>query len=346
MDKIESLLNIYKEKLDNCTKEADLYNIKAEFLGKAGLLNQILKSLKSLSEEERKRTAPKANAAKEEALRLFEQKLAFLERQQAEAKIKSNAIDITAVDSLWDLGERSAGYHPLTLIRREVEDIFLSMGFDILDGPYIEDDFHNFSALNIPESHPARDMQDTFWFPDLVHCLRTQTSTMQIRGMKKSQPPFKFVAPGKVFRNEDVDASHEMAFHQIEAMVVDQGIGVPHMLYFLQTVLSRVFKREVETRLRSGYFPFVEPGFELDINCQICGGRGCSVCKQTGWIEFCGCGLVHPRVLAAGGVDAGKYSGFAFGMGWDRLAMMRYGIDDIRQMQAGDLRFVRQFKVF
>jgi phenylalanyl-tRNA synthetase alpha chain len=346
MEQIKELLKNYRQEIEACRRSAELFNIKAEYLGKNGSLNKILKDVKNLDAEERRLVGRFANQAKEEALLLFDERLKQLEKADIEERLLKERQDISLKESVFALGLSGAGYHPLTLIRREVEDIFLSMGFDILDGPFIEDEYHNFSALNIPKSHPARDMQDTFWFPDLIHCLRTQTSPMQIRGMEQKKPPFKFLAPGKVFRNEDVDASHEMAFHQIEAMVVGEDIGVPHMVYFLRTTLSQVFKREVEVRLRTGFFPFVEPGFELDISCQICGGRGCGVCKHTGWIEFCGCGLIHPNVLKAGNIDSSRYSGFAFGMGWDRLAMMRYAIDDIRHFQGGDLRFIRQFGLY
>lgn len=345
MDKIKQLEEKFTSEISKITKEADLFNLKADYLGKTGSLNEILKSLKDLSGEEKKEMGIKANEVKETMLALFDEKLAYLEKEQIEQKLKDAGIDLSLKAKLFENGFNQSAYHPLTIVRREVEDVFLSMGFDILDGPFIEDDYHNFEALNIPDEHPARDMQDTFWFGDFVHCLRTQTSPMQIRGMEAKKPPFKFVAPGKVFRNEALDATHEMAFHQIEAMVVGKDIGVPHMIYFLKITLSNIFKREVNVRLRTGFFPFVEPGFELDISCQLCDGKGCSVCKQSGWIEFCGCGLIHPNVLKAGNIDANEYSGFAFGMGWDRLVMMRYGIDDIRHIHSGDLRFIKQFKL-
>ncbi|MCL2521176.1 MAG: phenylalanine--tRNA ligase subunit alpha [Spirochaetaceae bacterium] len=343
MKQIENILNNYRQAVANCQKIADLLVIKADCLGKNGKLNSILKDLKNLTAENKKQLGSLANVAKEEAIKLFDERLAQLERAETLQKLAKNRLDISLTNEVLATGLKGGGLHPLTQISREVEDIFLKMGFDILDGPYIEDEYHNFSALNIPAEHPARDMQDTFWFNDMVHLLRTQTSPIQIRGMEQKKPPFKFLAPGKVFRNEDVDASHEMAFHQIEAMVVGRDIGVPAMLYCLQTTLSKVFARPVDVRLRTGFFPFVEPGFELDISCQICGGKGCTVCKQSGWIEFCGCGLIHPNVLKAGGIDSNEFSGFAFGMGLDRLAMMLYGIDDIRLFHSGDLRFISQF---
>jgi phenylalanyl-tRNA synthetase alpha chain len=243
-------------------------------------------------------------------------------------------------------GLTAAGLHPVTIVQREIEDIFLSMGFEVLDGPHIEDDWHNFEALNIPATHPARDMQDTFWFQDKKHLLRTHTSTIQVRGMKTRKPPFRFVGPGKVFRCERTDASHEMCFHQLEGMMVGEDVSVGNLIYFMKTLLSEIFKKDVEVRLRPGFFPFVEPGFELDIKCLICGGKGCSVCKHVGWVELLPCGMVHPNVLKAGGIDPDKYNGFAFGLGLDRLVMMRYGIDDIRLIHGADLRFNSQFKTF
>jgi phenylalanyl-tRNA synthetase alpha chain len=212
----------------------------------------------------------------------------------------------------------------------------------VLDGPEVETEEHNFDALNIPPAHPARDMQDTFWLTNGT-LLRTHTSPVQVRGMRKFGPPLRMIAPGRVFRNEEVDASHEHTFYQLEGMMVDRDVSVANLIYFMKTLLSGIFHREVTVRLRPGYFPFVEPGFELDIQCLICGGPGCPVCKQSGWVELLPCGLVHPNVLRASGIDPDEWSGFAFGLGLTRLAMMRYGIDDIRQLQGGDLRFLSQF---
>jgi phenylalanyl-tRNA synthetase alpha chain len=206
----------------------------------------------------------------------------------------------------------------------------------------VEDEYHNFDALNIPADHPARDMQDTFWL-DGGLLLRTHTSPVQVRGMERLGPPLRMIAPGRVFRNEEVDASHEHTFYQLEGMMVDREVSVANLIYFMKTLLSAIFKRDVTVRLRPGYFPFVEPGFELDIQCLICGGPGCPVCKQSGWVELLPCGLVHPNVLRMSGIDPDEWGGFAFGLGLTRLAMMRYGIDDVRLLQSGDLRFLNQF---
>jgi phenylalanyl-tRNA synthetase alpha chain len=216
------------------------------------------------------------------------------------------------------------------------------MGFTVLDGPEVETEEYNFDALNIPADHPARDMQDTFWLTD-GNLLRTHTSPVQVRGMRKLGPPFRMIAPGRVFRNEEVDASHEHTFYQLEGMMVDRDVSVAHLIFFMKTLLSSIFRREVTVRLRPGFFPFVEPGFELDIRCLICGGPGCSVCKQSGWVELLPCGLVNPNVLRLSGIDPEEWNGFAFGLGLTRLAMMRYGIDDIRLLLGGDLRFLNQF---
>lgn len=346
IEKLSSLQQEFEENIQKCTTTAEVLNLKAEFLGKKGKVSEILKSLKDATPEERKSIGAKSNEIKQSIETQVASSIETLEIEEINAKLKKNWIDPTFKKSTRDLGLQDSGFHPVTLVQREIEDIFLSMGFEILDGPHIEDDFHNFEALNIPADHPARDMQDTFWFSDMKHLLRTHTSTIQVRGMETRTPPFKFVGPGKVFRCERTDASHEMVFHQLEGMMVGENISVANLIYFMKTLLSEIFKRDVEVRLRPGFFPFVEPGFELDIQCQVCGGKGCSVCKKTGWVELLPCGMVHPNVLKAGNIDPEKYNGFAFGLGLDRLVMMRYGIDDIRHLHGADLRFISQFKTF
>jgi phenylalanyl-tRNA synthetase alpha chain len=315
-------------------------------LGKQGALSEILKGMKDATPEERKTLGAEANTAKGKMEALVSEKINTLEAQEINATLLKSKIDFSLRESVMEKGLTAAGLHPVTIVQREIEDIFLSMGFEVLDGPHIEDDWHNFEALNIPATHPARDMQDTFWFQDKKHLLRTHTSTIQVRGMKTRKPPFRFVGPGKVFRCERTDASHEMCFHQLEGMMVGEDVSVGNLIYFMKTLLSEIFKKDVEVRLRPGFFPFVEPGFELDIKCLICGGKGCSVCKHVGWVELLPCGMVHPNVLKAGGIDPDKYNGFAFGLGLDRLVMMRYGIDDIRLIHGADLRFNSQFKTF
>lgn len=326
--------------------DAELADIKARFLGNKGELAAILKTLGQLSIEERRELGRAANDLKNRLLRKMIDAKVRVEKSFIDRKLKENWTDITLRERdragrVWE-----AGLHPVTIVQRELEDIFLSMGFDILDGPHIEDDFHNFTALNIPESHPARDMQDTFWFKDLKHLLRTHTSTIQIRGMRqKGKPPFRFVGPGKAFRCEAIDASHEAVFHQMEGMLIGRSITVANLIYFEKVLLAEIFGKDVEIRLRPGFFPFVEPGFELDIACLICGGLGCKVCKGSGWVELLPCGMTHPNVLRYGGINPDEYNGFAFGLGLDRLVMMRYGIDDIRLIHSGNVDFNRQFAI-
>ena len=342
-----SLENLYQEFLTELLKTETpeaLADLKAAFVGKKGKLSALMRGLKDMNPEERKQFGAASNELKDKIEHDLIEKGKAIESARLEAALESDWLDYSLRDSLLEQGLQGGGLNPLTLVQREVEDIFTSMGFLVLDGPHIETEYYNFEALNTPSNHPARDMQDTFWFKDLPLLLRTQTSAVQIRGMEQHKPPFRFIVPGKVFRAERTDASHEAVFHQLEGMMVAEGIDVSHLIYFMKTLLSEVFGREVEIRLRPGYFPFVEPGFELDIRCLICNGSGCSVCKRIGWVELLPCGLVHPTVLKYGGVDIEKYSGFAFGMGWDRLAMMRYGIDDIRLFHSGDLRFSSQFK--
>lgn len=352
IEKIELLLKEFKEKIGLLNDKTEVLKLKADYLGKSGHLSEILKGLRDLDAEGKKSVGPLANKVKDEMGELAANQLSKIQDQETLLSLEKEKFDVTLRESFFATGQRNGGLHPATKIQYEIEDIFLSMGFEVLDGPHIEDEYHNFEALNIPSDHPARDMQDTFWFSDFLenkgnaHLLRTHTSTIQIRGMKERKPPFRFIAPGKVFRCERTDASHEFVFHQLEGMMVGENISVGNLIYFMKIVLKEIFQKDVEVRLRPGFFPFVEPGFELDIKCLICGGKGCSVCKQVGWVELLPCGMVHPNVLKAGGIDPTKYNGFAFGLGLDRLVMMRYGIDDIRHLHGADLRFISQFKAF
>ncbi len=312
--------------------------VRVDVLGRKGSLAQFSKSFGKLSPEERAAAGKALNAAKNAIEAALEERKNAFERQALDARLASEWVDLT----LPSPGPLPAPLHPITRIQNEIEDLFASMGFAVLDGPEVETEHHNFDALNIPPEHPARDMQDTFWLAN-GNLLRTHTSPVQVRGMEKLGPPLRMIAPGRVFRNEEVDASHEHTFYQLEGMMVDRDVSIANLIYFMKTMLSGMFHREVTVRLRPGYFPFVEPGFELDIQCLICGGSGCPVCKQSGWVELCPCGLVHPNVLRASGIDPDEWGGFAFGLGLTRLAMMRYGIDDIRLLQSGDLRFLNQF---
>ncbi len=350
--KLNELYSKFKNELAGVSDRAAVLNLKSLYLGKQGPITEILSNMKNLSIEERKVVGPVVNGLKEKIQQDTDAFLQKLEIEEINQSLLKNKIDLTLRDSVLTNIQNHGGAHPVWAIQREIEDVFLSMGFDIIDGPHIEDEYHNFEALNIPADHPARDMQDTFWFETEArpgkfrHLLRTHTSTIQVRGMKQRRPPFRFIAPGKVFRCERTDASHEMVFHQLEGMLVDKDVSVAHLIYFMKTLLSEIFKREVEVRLRPGFFPFVEPGFELDIKCLLCKGQGCSVCKHVGWVELLPCGLIHPNVLKSGDINPQEWNGFAFGLGLDRLVMMKYAIDDIRHIHSGDLRFVEQFKSY
>jgi phenylalanyl-tRNA synthetase alpha chain len=311
---------------------------RVEYLGRKSPLAEMGKGMAKLSPEEKSAAGKALNAARQALEAAFESRKTAFATAALESRLQSEWLDLTMPPA----GVRPGSLHPLTQIQAEIEELFASLGFAILYGPEVETEFYNFDGLNIPPTHPARDMQDTFWLKD-GHLLRTHTSPVQLRGMQKLGAPCRMIAPGRVFRNEEVDASHEHTFYQLEGMMIDRDVSVSHLIWFMKTLLSGIFKREVTVRLRPGYFPFVEPGFELDIQCLICGGSGCPVCKQSGWVELLPCGMVHPNVLRAGGIDPTQYSGFAFGLGLTRLVMMRYRIDDIRQLQGGDLRFLQQF---
>jgi len=316
----------------------ELEAVRVEVLGRKGALNEISKGMGKLAVEEKKAVGQALNAAKQKLESALEARTRQFEQDALNRRLDAEWLDLT----LPAPPPRRGHLHPITRIQRELEDLFVSLGFAVLDGPEVETEYHNFDALNIPRDHPARDMQDTFWLEG-GNLLRTHTSPVQVRGMERLGPPLRMIAPGRAFRNESVDASHEHTFYQLEGMMVDREVSVAHLIYFMKTLLTAIFKREVTVRLRPGYFPFVEPGFELDVQCLICGGPGCPVCKQSGWVELLPCGLVNPNVLRMSGIDSEQWGGFAFGLGLTRLVMMRYGIDDIRHLQGGDLRFLEQF---
>lgn len=337
---LKELEKEFKEAVSSTTAVKDLDSIRTSFLGKKGKLSEFMKQLKQLSNEQKAETGKNINRLKTEFQEVMRQREDELKSMEFEQQMESEWIDITLNPLKGELGS----LHPITMVRQRLEEAFIAMGFQVLDGPHIETEYYNFEALNIPAHHPARDMQDTFYLED-GHVLRTHTSPIQIRGMEKIRPPFRIVGPGKVFRCERTDASHDSCFHQLEGMMVDRDISVAHLIYFMKTMLTEVFESEVEVRLRPGYFPFVEPGFELDMLCLLCKGEGCKFCKQVGWIELIGCGMVHPNVLKAGNIDSNEYSGFAFGLGIDRLAMLKYDITDIRPLHGGNLNFARLFTV-
>jgi phenylalanyl-tRNA synthetase alpha chain len=337
-DQLSELQASARERIEIAATPEALETVRIEVLGRKGTLAAISKDMSKLTPEERASVGKLLNSAKQALESAFDKKKNGFESAALARKLDAEWVDLT----LPAPGTRPGSLHPLTLIQHEIEEVFTSMGFAVLGGPEVESEYNNFDALNIPPDHPARDMQDTFWLEG-GHLLRTHTSPVQVRGMRKLGPPLRMIAPGRVFRNEEVDASHEHTFYQLEGMMIDRDVSVANLIYFMKTLLSAVFKREVTVRLRPGYFPFVEPGFELDIQCLICGGPGCPVCKQSGWVELLPCGLVHPNVLQMGSINPEEWNGFAFGLGLTRLVMMRYAIDDIRLLQSGDLRFISQF---
>jgi phenylalanyl-tRNA synthetase alpha chain len=323
-----------------CGDLAALDAVRVRWLGKKGALTEQLKSLGALPAAERPAAGARINAAKERVQAAIEAQHALLERADIERELAAGRIDVT----LPGRGEEPGALHPVTQARLRIETLFRRAGFEVASGPEIEDDFHNFGALNIPPNHPARAMHDTFYFPD-GRLLRTHTSPVQIRALQARGAPLAIIAPGRVYRC-DSDMTHSPMFHQLEGLVVDENISFANMKAVLHGFLQAFFERELDMRLRASFFPFTEPSAEVDMSCVFCEGRGCRVCKHTGWLEISGCGMVHPNVLTASGVDAERYTGYAFGAGIDRLAMLRYGVNDLRLFFENDLRFLRQFGTF
>ncbi len=352
ISQIEHLQNEIKKQIKSVPSQEDLESIRIHFFGKKGKFTSILKQLGTLPPEERTKIGLQANQSKNTIQKWFDHKTNEFKEQYYENLKITEWMDMTILPKAFPnhsfLPSSSGTLHPITIMQKKIEDIFTSMGFDIMDGPQVELDFYNFKALNFSDDHPARDMQDTFYTTE-KYLLRTHTSSIQVRTMENNKPPLRILAPGRVFRREEVDASHEHTFYQIEGMIVDKNISISNLLYLMKTLLSKVFasilnhKKEVEVRLRPGYFPFVEPGFELDIQCFICSGDGCNVCKHSGWVELLPCGLVHPKVIEASGLDPQDWQGAAFGLGLNRLVMMYYGIEDIRYFQEAKLDFLNQF---
>lgn len=340
LDKIKEISVEAKEKLDAVKDSSKIEELRVEFLGKKGKVIEILKNLKSVDESKRKEVASVANKLRLEIEEKIEQKKCEIKEKEYEDKIKNaKKIDLSIPVPL-SIGS----LHPITIVQKELEEIFETMGFTVEDGNEVETEYNNFEAVNVPKHHPARDMQDTFWLEN-GQLLKTQTSAAQNKIMKKYGAPLKAIFPGRCFRNEELDASHENTFFQMEGMMIDKDVSIANLIYFMKTLLSEIFKKDVEVRLRPGFFPFVEPGFELDIKCLYCEGKGCKVCKNGGWIELCPCGMIHPNVLKMGGIDPEEYSGFAFGLGLSRLAMMKFGINDLRILNSGDLRYLKQIGI-
>lgn len=336
---IEKLMNDFNKELSQVAGISELRDIEVKYLGKKSEIYTLLRGIGSIKEpSDKKEMGRLINIAKTEMANAISDKREKLSNEEIQKKTEAS-FDMTMPVSLKNKGSM----HPVAIVQRDLERIFTGMGFTIVSGPEMETEYYNFEALNVPKHHPARDMQDTFWLENSM-LLRTQTSTCQVRAMEKYKAPLRVIAPGKCFRYEAIDASHENTFYQMEGLLIDRNITIGNLIATMKTLLSAIFERDVKVRLRPGYFPFVEPGFELDINCLICGGKGCKTCKHTGWLELLPCGMVHPNVLRMSGVDPDEFNGFAFGLGLTRLAMMKYNIHDIRLFNSADLRFLKQFR--
>jgi len=337
MENLEALTHEALEKAQAAEDLKALDQVRVEYLGKKGNITALLKTLGKLSPEERPAAGEKINIAKQQVAEKIDSLRSELERAAIEAKLAAETIDVT----LDGRNVEAGGWHPVTRTLRRIESIFTASGFNVEEGPEIEDDFHNFEALNIPAHHPARAMHDTFYV-SASEVLRTHTSPVQVRTMEAQEPPIRVICPGRVYRC-DSDITHTPMFHQVEGLVVDEDISFADLKGTMDQFLKAYFEADVPVRFRPSYFPFTEPSAEMDIQCMSCGGEGCRICKHTGWIEVGGCGMVHPNVFESCGVDSEKYSGFAFGMGVERLAMMRYGVNDLRLFFENDLDFLQQF---
>ena len=318
--------------------EKQIEEIRVKYLGKKGEITALLKLMGGLSPEERPKMGQLVNDAKQAVESTIAQRRAKLKEKATELKLKAETIYITLPEKEVQAG----GLHPLSIVTNDLIDIFQSMGFDVLDGPEVETDYYNFECLNVPEDHPARDMQDTFYLADKI-LLRTQTSAAQIRTMENRKPPIRIICPGRVFRADEVDATHSPVFHQLEGLVVDKGVTMCDLMGVLEQFAREIYGDDVKVRFRPSFFPFTEPSVEVDVSCTECGGKGCRVCKGEGWIEILGAGMVHPNVLRCCGIDPEVYTGFAFGIGIDRITTTRYKISDIRLLFENDKRFLEQF---
>ncbi len=338
-DKLKNVLEEAKAKLDSVSSVEEAEDIRVRLLGKKGRMTELLRSMKDMAPEERKSFGQEANKARAEIENMLKAKKEELREKALNARFERETIDVTEPGRQFPLGAA----HPISMTINEITDIFMSMGFSVAEGPEVETVFYNFDALNAGPDHPARDMTDTFYINDEV-LLRTQTSPVQVRVLEKKAPPIKVISPGRCFRCDTPDATHSPMFHQVEGLLVDEGVTMADLKGVLDVFAKEMFGRRVRTKFRPHHFPFTEPSAEMDVSCFKCGGKGCRVCKGSGWIEILGCGMVHPSVLEVGHVDTEKYTGFAFGMGVERIAMLKYGIDDIRLLYENDMRFISQFR--
>lgn len=338
-ERLKTILEESKEQLEKASSLQEAEEIRIKVLGKKGVLTEILRSMGSLTPDERKELGQAANRVRADIEKMLTDTVGSLKEKAKEARFMAETIDVTEPGKRYSLGTK----HPITITIEEISKVFKSMGFSLTEGPEVETVFNNFDALNAGPYHPARDWTDTFYINDQI-LLRTQTSPVQVRTLMNQKPPIRVFAPGRCFRCDTPDATHSPMFHQVEGLVVDEGITMADLKGVLDSFAKQMFGPETRTKFRPHHFPFTEPSAEMDVSCFKCGGKGCRVCKGSGWIEILGCGMVHPNVLKVGGVDTEKYTGFAFGMGVERIAMLKYGIDDIRLLYENDMRFIEQFK--
>ncbi len=338
LNQLETIQSSILSYLPELKTENELIEYRNQILGKNGELTTILKGLKDLTPEERGTVGKRANELRDIITEAFEAEKNRIKKEEVAKRLANEQEDVTI-----PMKHEKGSLHPITIVRQKVEDTFTRMGFDIYESMEVTTEYLNFDAVNVPKMHPARDMQDTFWLEWDGNVLATQTSCMQNLIIRNNTPPIRAIIPGRVFRNEDVDATHENTFYQVEGIVVDKWISIGHLKFTITTMLSDLFGKKVKIRMRPGYFPFVEPGVEIDFSCPFCNGDGCHICKKSGWIEFMGAGLIHPNVIHEGGLNPEIYTGFAFGFGLNRLVMIKYGIPDMRYFQNPDVRFLRQF---
>ncbi len=338
-ERIEKMLSDAASRFEEAASVNDLESLKVRYLGKKGEITEILRSMKDISPEERKTVGQVTNAAKAEIEKAFSERVAKLKSAAREAAFAAQTVDVTEPGKAVAPGTE----HLISITIDEITRIFASMGFSVAEGPEVETVFNNFDALNAGPNHPARDMTDTFYITDDI-LLRTQTSPVQVRTLQAQKPPIRVIAPGRCFRCDTPDATHSPMFHQVEGLVVDEGITMADLKGVLDSFAKQMFGSSIRTNFRPHHFPFTEPSAEMDVSCFKCGGKGCRVCKGSGWIEILGCGMVHPNVLKVGGLDTEKYTGFAFGMGVERIAMLKYEVDDIRLLYENDVRFIKQFR--
>ena len=337
-DKLENIQTQADGRLADINNQEELEAFRIEYLGKKGKLTEVLRGMGALSAEERPIVGALANTVRQHIEEKIETLAARLQSELQRERLVAERIDVTMQGNRREIGRK----HPLNKVLDELCDVFIGLGFSIAEGPEIETDFYNFEALNIPKDHPARDTQDTFYITENV-LLRTQTSPVQIRAMQSMKPPIRIIAPGRVYRSDAVDATHSPLFHQIEGLVIDQGVTFGDLKGTLEVFIKKLYGDDIKTRFRPHHFQFTEPSAEMDISCPSCGGKGCNICKGEGWIEILGAGMVHPKVLSVGGIDPKVYSGFAFGIGLERIAMRALGIDDLRLFYENDMRFLKQF---